>query len=116
MWRLLPTLLLIVAPGLAQSLNGLWDATVTVNDQKIPFRMELSGNQGWFFNGDEKVVSTGGQITRDSLNLEFDYYAGRLQAVWKDGRLQGSYSRPPRVYPFEAVRFAPSTVPAEDVP
>ena len=75
---------------------------VTVKDQAIPFRIELSGNRGWFFNGDEKVVSTGGQIDGKSVHLEFDYYAGTLDAVGKDGRLEGTYARPAGVYPFAA--------------
>jgi len=48
-------------PAKAQSLAGLWDATVVVNGLTIPFRMEFSGDgqgiQGSFFNGDEKVSS-----------------------------------------------------------
>jgi peroxiredoxin len=112
----LSLLLFALAPAMAQSLSGLWDATVTVNDQKVPFRIEFSGDRGWFFNGDEKVVSTGGRIGKDQVHLEFDYYAGKLDAVWKDGELHGTYDRPARVYPFTAKRFAPSTVPAETVP
>ena len=48
----------------AQSVNGLWDATVTVNNGalEIPFRFELSGSgsnvKGSFFNGDDKTTST----------------------------------------------------------
>ena len=109
-------LLLGFTTALGQSLSGLWDATVTVKDQTIPFRIELSGSQGWFFNGDEKVVSTAGRIDGESVHLEFEYYAGTLDAVWKDGRLEGTYARPAGVYPFAARRFAPSTVPAEAVP
>jgi hypothetical protein len=30
-------------PAHAQSLNGLWDATVVVNNVEIPFRLELVG-------------------------------------------------------------------------
>jgi len=94
MWRLLPLFVLGLATALGQSLSGLWDATVTVKDQTIPFRIELSGNQGWFFNGDERVVSTAGRIDAGSVHLEFEYYAGTLDAVWKDGRLEGTYARP----------------------
>jgi hypothetical protein len=61
--RFLLTALLAAAPSLmAQSLAGLWDATVNVNGLDVPFRMELSGVgqgiQASFFNGDEKVTST----------------------------------------------------------
>jgi hypothetical protein len=83
-------LLLFAASTLpAQSLKGLWDATVTVNGQEIPFRMELAGTppavQGWFFNGDEKVISTSGRFEDNRLLLLFDYYAGKLEATFKDG-------------------------------
>lgn len=47
----------------AQSVAGRWEATVALNGVAIPFRIELSGDGsnliGWFFNGDDKVVSTG---------------------------------------------------------
>ena len=52
----------------AQSVNGLWDATVLVNNGalEIPFRFELSGSgsnvKGSFFNGDDKVTSTTGSL------------------------------------------------------
>ena len=37
------TLLAALTPGLfAQSLNGVWDATVVVNEVEIPFRTELA--------------------------------------------------------------------------
>jgi thiol-disulfide isomerase/thioredoxin len=112
--------LLALAPAMAQSLNGLWDATVTVNGVEIPFRMELSSDgapaKGIFFNGDEKLASTDGRFEKGELLLKFDYYAASLQATWKDGVLQGVYRRPTSAYPFRAKRFAPSSVAAEDVP
>ena len=49
----------------AESLSGLWDAAVVVNGLEIPFRFEIAGDgaaiSGSFFNGDEKVTSTGGK-------------------------------------------------------
>src|SRR5580692_4534727 len=56
-----------IAPvALAQSLAGLWDATVKVNDLDVPFRIELSGQgssiKGTFFNGDERFTSSGGRF------------------------------------------------------
>ena len=36
-------LLLLVPAVMGQSLAGLWDCTVTVNGQEIPFRMEFAG-------------------------------------------------------------------------
>ena len=82
---------------------------MTVNGTKIPFRMEFSGTgdtiRGFFFNGDEKLKSTSGRFYHGTLVLNFDYYLGRLEARLRDGRLEGTYARPARVYPFEAKRF-----------
>ena len=69
----------------AQSLTGQWDCIVTVNGNEIPFRMEFSANgfavTGNFFNGDERVPSTGGQLQEESLRLNLDQYANRLEAT-----------------------------------
>ena len=58
------------------SLTGLWDGTIKYDDYKIPFPIEFS-QQGpditaSFFNGDERVTSTSGRLTGDSLTLSFD--------------------------------------------
>jgi thiol-disulfide isomerase/thioredoxin len=104
----------------AQSLNGLWDATVVVNPGvEVPFRFELAGSgsalKGSFFNGDEKVTSTTGRLENGALVLTFDEYGTRLEATVKDGRLEGQYTRGTRgaPYPFQAKRFVPA--PAGDV-
>src|SRR5471032_3517341 len=71
----------------AQPLAGLWDATVTVNNGalEIPFRFEIAGSgsavKGSFFNGDEKVTSTTGQLQNGALVLNFDEYGTRLEAT-----------------------------------
>ena len=39
------TLAGFVLPGAAQSTDGLWDATVTVNNIPIPFRIEMNPPQ-----------------------------------------------------------------------
>jgi len=110
------------APARAQSLNGLWDATVIVNDVEIPFRLELGGSgsaaKGSFFNGDEKVTSTTGSFENGALVLSFDEYETKIEATLKDGRLEGQYSRSTRgaPYPFQAKRFTPTTVDAANVP
>ena len=77
--------LALAAPALtraqapSQSLSGLWDAAVVVNGLEIPFRFEIAGSgaaiSGSFFNGDEKVTSTGGKFENGSLTLNFDHYA-----------------------------------------
>src|SRR5262249_50677796 len=116
----LAVLVLAATALVAQPLKGLWEATVNVSGQEIPFRIELTGNepaiQGWFFNGDEKVVSTSGKFENNTLVLLFDYYAGKLEADYKDGELTGSYSRPSGTYPFHAVRFRPAHTGGKDLP
>src|SRR5437879_1482376 len=105
------------------SLTGLWDATVTVaGGIEIPFRFELSGSgssiKGSFFNGDDKVTSTTGQLENGSLVLSFDEYGTKLEATLKDGRLEGQYSRGTRgaPYPFAARRFTPAAAGAANIP
>ncbi len=109
--------------ALAQSLNGLWDATVVVNGGvEIPFRMELSGSgssaKGAFFNGDEKFASTSGSYDKGALVLNFDDLGTKLEAAFKDGALVGQYSRGTRgaPYPFEAKKFAPVPVGDTTIP
>jgi len=90
----------------AQLLTGRWDCTVTVNGNDIPFLMEFSAKgaavTGNFFNGEERVPSTGGQLEGNTLRLNFDQYANRLEATFKDGALEGQYGREGRWYPFRA--------------
>jgi len=118
----LVALMALPASARAQSLNGLWDATVIVNSVEIPFRLELSstgtGAKGSFFNGDEKLTSTTGSFEHGALVLSFDEYETKLEATLKDGRLEGQYSRGTRgaPYPFQAKRFAPVKVDAANVP
>jgi thiol-disulfide isomerase/thioredoxin len=106
----------------AQSIAGLWDATVVVNEVEVPFRIEFAGNgaavKGSLFNGDEKLTSTTGSFENGSLVLSFDEYETKLEATLKDGSLEGQYSRGTRgaPYPFKAKRFAPVPVDAADVP
>jgi len=107
----------------AQSLTGLWDATVIVNPGvEIPFRFELAGSgaavKGSFFNGDEKVTSTTGRLENGALVLSFDEYGTRLEATVKDGRLEGQYTRGTRgaPYPFQAKRFVPAPSGDQKIP
>ena len=109
---------LAFAPAvLAQPLAGLWDATVKVNGVDIPFRFELGGDgprvKASFFNGDERFTSTSGRLENGSLNLEWDYFAARLEATVKDGMIEGKYTRAGRdersTYPFNATKHVTST-------
>jgi thiol-disulfide isomerase/thioredoxin len=118
--RYIGWLLLTALSLTAQPVSGIWDATVTVNRREVPFRMEFSGSgpgvQGSFFNGDEKLTSTRGSFENGRLVLYFDYYAGKLEAVWQDGELTGTYARPSGVYPFHAQRSVPRAAGNERAP
>jgi thiol-disulfide isomerase/thioredoxin len=90
--------LLSLAPIVgAQALNGVWAGTVTVNKQEIPFKFELSnddsGVKGTFFNGQERYVSTAGELANGALTLKWDYFAATLEAKVANGSLDGIYSR-----------------------
>ena len=75
----------IAARAQTQAPTGLWDAAVVVNGLEIPFRFEIAGNgsqvSGWFFNGDEKVASTGGKFENGVVTLNFDHYATAVEAT-----------------------------------
>jgi thiol-disulfide isomerase/thioredoxin len=108
------------ASAQAPSPAGLWDAAVVVGGLEIPFRFEIAGTgsavTGWFFNGDEKVTSTGGKFENGSLTLNFDHYATSVEATFVNGRLVGAYNRATGFYPFYAKRFAPSAAFPNEVP
>ena len=116
------------SPAGAQSIAGLWDATVVVGAGQdkgtieVPFRFEIAGSganvKGSFFNGDEKVTSTSGELTGGQLVLNFDEYGSKLEATLKDGQLEGQYSRGTRgaPYPFHAKRFTPAAAGDEKIP
>jgi thiol-disulfide isomerase/thioredoxin len=121
---LLCGVLLRASFGSAQSLSGMWDATVVVpslHNLPIPFRFQIlqqgSTVKGSFFNGDDKVTSTTGELTNGKLVLTYPEYGTRLEATFKNGRLEGQYIRPTNVpYAFQATRFAPPPVSRTGVP
>jgi peroxiredoxin len=108
------SLFLLAGAASAESLAGLWDATITVDNSSIPFQFELTGDgdrvTGAFFNGDDKFTSTGGRFDGALLTLSWDYYASKLEATLKDGVLEGTYTRASRQrggpIPFTARRSA----------
>ena len=122
MKALLAALVLFAAPALAQSLDGLWDGTVKVNnDFVVPFRFELSGSganvKGSFFNGDEKFTSTSGRLENNSLVLSWAYYASKLEATANGGVIEGTYSRARNApVPFRAVRAAAGSAAKGEIP
>jgi thiol-disulfide isomerase/thioredoxin len=103
------------------AVTGLWDASVVVNGVTIPFRFELTdaGSKvaGSFFNGDERITSSSGNISGGVLTLRFDDYGSSLQATVTEGQLDGKYDRGVRgVYPFHAKRFSPPGDASGDAP
>lgn len=77
--------------------SGLWDATVHINTIDVPFEfgIAIKGDQasGWFFNGDQKVVSTSGSFSDRHLVLHFESYGKKLEATLADnGQLEGVYA------------------------
>jgi thiol-disulfide isomerase/thioredoxin len=110
--KFLAALLLAIAPAaFAQSLAGLWDATISFGGQDIPFRLQIAGDgsnlKGWLFNGDDKVVASGASFQNGSLVLNFDSYAAKLEAKLQDGALVGQYGPMlKKNYPIKAQRHA----------
>jgi len=121
---LLLTVILALAPAAAraESLAGIWSATINVNGTDIPFKIEFAGDgsaiRGWFFNGEEHENSTGGKFEDGLLVLNFDSYASVLKATLKNGELEGEYSTRGKPLPIHAVRAVPqppSKVNAPDI-
>jgi len=123
--KLLTIAAIVFAPlSIAQSLAGLWDATVKVKDLEVPFRFEISGDgskiSASFFNGDARFPSSSGSYSNGALLLNWDYTASKLEATVNDGIIEGKFTRVGRddtsVYPFQARRFTPSPLSSDDVP
>ncbi len=93
-WAALIFALSFAAIASAQSLAGLWDATISFNGQDIPFRLQLAGDasnlKGWLFNGNDKVVAASASFQNGTLVLNFDSYAAKLEAKLQDGALVGT--------------------------
>ncbi|HWF10306.1 MAG TPA: hypothetical protein VG297_17685, partial [Bryobacteraceae bacterium] len=81
----------------AQPIAGLWDGTVMVNGVALPFRVQFSGagaaSKAWFFNGDERIISTSADFAPAAVNAHFDQYNSRLELTLKNGALEGAYTR-----------------------
>ena len=109
---LLATVIAFAPVVRAESLAGLWNATINLNGTEIPFKIEFAGDgtniKGWFFNGEEHESSTGGAFENGSLVLNFDSYVSVLKATVKNGVLDGEYtSRRGTPLPIHAVRAVP---------
>lgn len=58
----------------AATLTGMWNGTVTVNGNEVPFRFKITASNpataaGAFFNGDERVRFTSGRFVKNTLWL-----------------------------------------------
>jgi hypothetical protein len=77
----LAALLAFVPVAGAENLNGRWDATVTIKNAEIPFRIDFSGEgsnfTGTVFNGDLPVSSTSGQLDDGKLVVNFGHYLSK---------------------------------------
>jgi thiol-disulfide isomerase/thioredoxin len=116
-----------VQPAIADSLTGRWDATITLNDVVIPFRLDIAADgphvTGTLFNGDIPQTTT--RTTRDgeTLVLDFEHYLTKITATDKNGQLEGTvegrFQRTPYLaaYPFHAQRHvARAAAAGTDVP
>src|SRR5579872_7342957 len=112
--------MLFASAAAAQSLAGLWSASIQANGLEVPFRFEIAGSgqsvTGSFFNGEDKVTSNAGSFSKGKLLLRFDFYAAELDADLKDGTLEGAYVRAGRTSPFRARRFVPPSLEESKAP
>lgn len=73
--------------------QGRWDATFTLNQTAIPFRLDISGEGaslvGTLYNGDLKQTTTSATLDNGKLTLNFDHYLTRIVATVQDGQLKG---------------------------
>src|ERR1700691_1163807 len=110
----------LLASGQSSEVEGTWDATVTVNNVSVPFKIEIDGTEAdvhsYFFNGDDRVnPSNSGTFQDGSLVLNFDSYATKLEATLHDGILTGNYGGSSvNAYAFQAKRHDPSLVASSD--
>jgi peroxiredoxin len=101
----------------AQSLSGRWDATVTVDGNAIPFRLDVTSEgktlTGTLFNGDQQETTTSANVENGTVVLKFDHYLTTITASPKDGKLEGKVEGRFEAdkylgsYPFEAKRYSP---------
>jgi len=65
------------------------------NQLEIPFRFEIAQNgnqvQGFFFEGDRKIVSSGGSFANGHLILEYDILETTLELTFLDDQFAGTY-------------------------
>jgi len=110
----------------ADSLNGRYDASLTLNGTVVPFRLDISGQGknvvGTLYNGAVKQTTTEAAIVDDQVTLNFEHYLIKIVATEKDGKLTGQalgrFARDTYIsgVPFEARPFVEHIVSPTDVP
>jgi thiol-disulfide isomerase/thioredoxin len=104
----------------AASIDGRWDAQLTVNGAVIPFRLDISGDgatlKGTLYNGDDKEFTTKASFQNGTLVLNQEHYLTKIVATVKDGQLQGKIQmrgdQSPEGSAFEAKRHVDAPVAA----
>src|ERR1700733_5708193 len=80
--------------AMAESLEGRWDASVTIRGSVIPFRLDLAGEgasfTGTLFNGDIPVTPTAAKLDNGTVTLNFEHYLTKIVAKGKEGQLTGT--------------------------
>jgi len=117
---------LLASAAMAESLEGRWDATLTIDQTVIPFRLDISGQgasfTGTLFNGDVKVTTTSAKAENGKLVLSFEHYLTKITATPKEGLLEGKVEgrferdRYLSSYPFQARRHIDTPDAAVDAP
>lgn len=113
--------------AMAESLEGRWDASVTIRGTVIPFRLDLAGEgasfTGTLFNGDIPVTPTSAKFDNGTVTLNFEHYLTKIVAKVKDGQLTGTVAgrfgdqdRYISSNPFQAKRYAAPAQASANVP
>lgn len=108
----------------AADVDGHWDAALTLSQNVVPFRLDVSGTGsslvGTLYNGDDKQTTTSARFEDGKLTLNFDHYLTRIVVSPANGQLSGTlegrFEREKYLssYPLTAARHvdAASIVPA----
>jgi thiol-disulfide isomerase/thioredoxin len=113
--------------AMAESLEGRWDASVTIRGTVIPFRLDLAGEgasfTGTLFNGDIPATPTAAKFDNGTITLNFEHYLTKIVAKVKDGQLEGTVAgrfgdqdRYISSNPFHARRYVAPAVSSDNVP
>jgi thiol-disulfide isomerase/thioredoxin len=94
------TLTTALLPGTLPAQENIkhWSGTATVHGQQVPVRLDLSSPAkdgsitGTFVNGGETSVSSSGSLNGTHLQLNFNYFARKLDGDLADRALTGTFS------------------------